>query len=515
MRAVLSVSDKTGIETLAGRLVALGVEIISTGGTLAALEAAGVHARSVSEITGVPEIMEGRVKTLHPAVHGGILARRSEQSDLEQLSEVGGEPIDVVVVNLYPFEAAIQAPDATLATALERIDVGGPAMLRAAAKNFQHVLVLTEPEDYGPALDEWESLGEVTFETRRRLAARAFSHVSAYDARIAAYLHGDDELFPDELTISVQKVQDLRYGENPHQRGALYRQAGAQGMGFVDHLRQIGGTELSFNNVLDAQVAVSTVMDFLGPTVVIVKHGIPCGLSTHNDLSRAFELALMGDQVSAFGGIVAVNREIDKELAENLVQNLFHLVVAPSISVEAQAVLSRKRNLRLLEVGEMAHGWDLPLSAATLDWKRLSGGFLLQTPDSVPPDEVHTRVVTSRQPTLDETTDLLFAWRAVEHVRSNAITLAKDLALVGVGAGQPSRVDSVKLAVEKAGMRAQDSVLASDAFFPFADGLEEAARAGVTAVIQPGGSIRDDEVIEAAERFGIAMVFTGTRHFRH
>lgn len=513
MKAVLSVSDKRGIEDLGKRLVSLGVEIYSTGGTLAALHSAGVPARSITELTGFPEIMEGRVKTLHPVVHGGILARRSEPSDLEQLAEHGIEPIDIVAVNLYPFAEAISAEGVTIESALENIDVGGPSLLRAAAKNFGDVLVLSDPDDYAPVLEEWEEHSAVTHETRRRLAAKAFSHMSAYDSLIAAYLQGDDDFFPAQFTVALEKIQDLRYGENPHQRAAMYRQMGAGG-GLVDRLQQIGGRQLSFNNVLDASLAVTTVSDFLGPTVAIIKHGIPCGLATNTDLSRAFELALMGDPVAAFGGIVAVNRELDAELAGIITQTHFDMVVAPTISPEAQELFSKKRNLRLLQVGEMHGSWEQQ-GLATLDWKRVSGGFLIQTPDGIAPDEVQTRVVTSRQPTLEEATDLLFAWRAVEHVRSNAIVLAKDLSLVGVGAGQPSRVDSVKLAVQKADLRAQGSVLASDAFFPFADGVEEAARAGVTAVIQPGGSVRDDEVVEAAEKHGMAMLFTGTRHFRH
>ncbi len=515
MRAILSVSDKRGIEDVARRLVRLGAELYSTGGTLSVLQAAGLEARSISELTQFPEMLEGRVKTLHPAVHGGILARRDVPSDLEQLAAQSIEPVDVVVVNLYPFAEAIRAEGATLDRALENIDVGGPTLIRAAAKNFRDVLVLTDPEDYSSVLDEWEAANVVGNPTRRGLAAKAFAHVSSYDALIAGYLRGPEDLFPDTLTIGLQKVQDLRYGENPHQQAALYRELTERPKGLATTLRQHGGKDLSFNNVLDADLAIRVVSDFLGPTVAIIKHGNPCGLATNDDLQEAFEHALMGDPVSAFGGVVAVNREISAGVAAEIAKTFFEVVIAPAFGDRAREVLQRKRNLRLLEVGEMRGSWDLAEGAATLDWKRVAGGFLAQTPDAVSPAHVDPRLVAGTQPSLEEVTSVLFAWRACEHVRSNAIVLAKGLSLVGLGAGQPSRVDSVRLAVQKAGYRAEGSVLASDAFFPFADGVEEAARAGVRAIIQPGGSVRDDEVIAAAERHGIAMLFTGTRHFRH
>ncbi len=515
MRAILSVSDKAGIETAARRLVEFGVEIYSTGGTLVTLHEAGIEAQSVTELTNFPEIMEGRVKTLHPGLHGGILARRSEPSDLEQIAQLGIEPIDVVMVNLYPFARAIESPNATMGMALDNIDVGGPTLIRAAAKNFEDVLVLTDPADYDVVFGEWSEHGAVSMQTRQWLAAKSFGHVSAYDALIASYLRGDEELFPSTFTVAVEKIQDLRYGENPHQRGALYREVGRKSGGLAASLRQLGGKELSFNNILDAELAVATVSDFLGPTLAIVKHGNPCGLATNVDLTLAFEHALMGDPVSAFGGVVAVNRPVTTALAEVISQTFFEVVIAPKFEESGRDILSKRKNLRLLEVGQMRGSWELPTSPATLDWKRVSGGYLVQTHDAIAPDEIETRLVAGPQPTLEKTTDLLFAWRAVEHVRSNAIVLAKNLALVGLGAGQPSRVDSVRLAVQKADLRAQGCVLASDAYFPFADGIEEAAKAGISAVIQPGGSIRDDEVIAAADRHGISMVFTGTRHFRH
>ncbi|WP_041424933.1 bifunctional phosphoribosylaminoimidazolecarboxamide formyltransferase/IMP cyclohydrolase [Thermobaculum terrenum] len=515
MRAILSVSDKTGIIELAKDLVSKGVEIFSTGGTLTVLREADIPAKSVTDITGFPEIMEGRVKTLHPQIHGGILARRSRPDDMQEIAALGIEPIDIVVVNLYPFEETVSNPNTDLSTALENIDIGGPTLIRAAAKNFVDVLVLTDPQDYQSVLEEWSQHGQVSQQTRRWLAAKAFAHVSAYDALINRYLAAEEELFPNIVTIPLRKVQDLVYGENPHQRAALYAEVSPRYTGLVQKLRQVGGRDLSFNNILDLYAAVSVVADFLGPTVTIIKHGIPCGLATNPDLQVAFERALAGDPVSAFGGIVGVNREIDAGLAEVMTQTHFDLIVAPSITEEAKQVFSKKRRLRLLEVGEMKPSWEEPLTPWTLDWRRINGGFLAQTMDAVSPDEVTTRVVTERQPTLEETTDLLFAWRAVEHVRSNAIVLAKDLSMVGVGSGQTSRVDAVRHAVEKAGPRAEGSVMASDAFFPFPDGIEEAAKGGVTAVIQPGGSIRDEEVIRAANKHGIAMVFTGTRHFKH
>ncbi|MDQ3328589.1 MAG: bifunctional phosphoribosylaminoimidazolecarboxamide formyltransferase/IMP cyclohydrolase [Chloroflexota bacterium] len=515
MRAILSVSDKAGIEDAARRLAGFGVEIFSTGGTLAALQGAGVAASSVTDLTDFPEIMEGRVKTLHPGLHGGILARRSEPSDLEQIAQLGIQPIDVVIVNLYPFARAIESPEATIGTALDNIDIGGPTLIRAAAKNFEDVLVLTDPVDYDMVFGEWSEHGAVSLQTRQWLAAKGFGHVSAYDALISSYLRGGEELFPSTFTVAIEKIQDLRYGENPHQRGALYREVGRGPGGLASSLRQLGGKDLSFNNILDVELGVATVSDFKGPTVAIIKHGNPCGLATNSDLTLAFEHALMGDPVSAFGGVVAVNRPVTEALAGVMSQTFFEVVVAPDFDERGQRALTRRKNLRVLEVGPMLHSWELPTGTATLDWKRVSGGFLVQTPDAIAPDEVETRLVAGPQPTLDETTDLLFAWRVAEHVRSNAIVLAKNLALVGMGAGQPSRVDSVRLAVQKADLRAQGSVLASDAFFPFADGIEEAAKAGVSAIIQPGGSIRDDEVIAAADRHGISMVFTGARHFRH
>ncbi|MDQ3855926.1 MAG: bifunctional phosphoribosylaminoimidazolecarboxamide formyltransferase/IMP cyclohydrolase [Chloroflexota bacterium] len=514
MRGIVSVYDKTGLEELAAGLDSLGVELVSTGGTLRTLQDAGIAARSVSEVTGFPEILEGRVKTLHPAIHAGVLARRSRPEDMAQLVELGIGPFDVVAVNLYPFAKTVAQPGTSLEVALDNIDIGGPALVRAAAKNFTDMVVLVDPEDYRPVLQEWREHGAVSVNTRRWLAAKAFSYVSAYDALVSQYLQEDSELFPEVLTVSLKKVQELRYGENPHQRGALYRERGAS-QSFIDRLQQVGGKELSFNNVLDAHTAAGVVADFLGPTVAIIKHGVPCGLATNPDLELAFEHALMGDPQSAFGGVVAANRPIEGQLAETMSKTFFELILAPSFSQRALEVFRGKRNLRLLEVGELTASWEAPTTRSNLDWKRVSGGFLLQTPDNLPPDEVQTEIVTRRHPTLEETTDLLFAWRAVEHVRSNAIVLAKDLSLVGVGSGQPSRVDAVKLAAMKADLRARDSVMASDAFFPFPDGIEEAAKAGVTAVIQPGGSVRDDEVIRAADHHGMAMLFTGTRHFRH
>lgn len=515
MRAILSVSDKRGIEDVASRLARRGVELFSTGGTLAAIQSAGLEAQSVTALTDFPEMLGGRVKTLHPSVHGGILARRSVAADMEQLTEQGISTIDVVIVNLYPFAKAISEEGVTLESALENIDIGGPTLLRAAAKNFPDVLVLTDPDDYGRVLDEWDTHGGVGTPTRRELAGKAFAHVSACDALIASYLRGPDDLFPPSLTIGLEKVQDLRYGENPHQQAALYRELGGRSEGLAARLRQLGGKDLSFNNLLDADLAIKTVSDFLGPTVAIIKHGNPCGLATNEHLLEAFEHALMGDPVSAFGGVVAVNREVTADLAEEIGKTFFEVVAAPAFGNGAKEILQRKRNLRLLEVGTMSGSWQLPEGPGALDWKRIGGGFLAQTPDAVSPAHVNPRLVAGPQPSLEVVTNLLFAWRAVEHVQSNAIVLAKGLALVGVGAGQPSRVDAVRLAVTKADLRSQGSVLASDAFFPFADGIEEAAKAGVTAIIQPGGSVRDDEVIAAADHHGVSMLFTGTRHFRH
>jgi len=517
MRAILSVSDKTGLVEFARGLVELGAEVYSTGGTHSALTAAGVPVRSLSDLTGFPEILDGRVKTLHPGVHGGILALRDRPEHLEELARHGLQTIDLVACNLYPFVETVSKAEVSLEEALENIDIGGPTLLRAAAKNFPHVLVVVEPEDYGPVLDSLRA-GAVAFEERRRLAQKAFQHVALYDTAIAGYLRtlaeGEkgpekDQMLPQAITIGLRKRLDLRYGENPHQHAALYLDQSLPGRaGGIAAAKQLHGMEISYNNIVDADAAWQAVSDFEECTVAVVKHTNPCGLASHPDQAEAYRRALAGDPVSAYGGIVAVNRPLSVEMAREMGSTFYEVVVAPGYEDEALALLQKKRNLRVLQI-------TCGTSGAGMQYRPVSGGALLQEEDREPDSELSLKTVTKRGPTAEELRDLRFAWRAVKHVKSNAIVLVKDQALIGMGAGQPNRVTSVHLALRAAGERSRGSVLASDAFFPFPDGVELAAQGGVTAVIQPGGSIRDEEVIKAADDHGLAMVFTGTRHFRH
>lgn len=505
MRAIISVSDKQGLAEFGAGLVQLGVEIFSTGGTLAALQQAGVTADSISKLTQFPEILEGRVKTLHPAVHAGILHRRDHSGDLAQMTEHGLGPIDIIVVNLYPFRETIQRAGVTLEAALEQIDIGGPTMLRAAAKNYPHVIVVVDPSDYAGVLEALAQ-GEVPGEQRRDLAVKAFSHTASYDAAIAAYLVREE--FPETLPMAWQKVQDLRYGENPHQPGAWYREEGDVS-GTISAARQLQGKELSYINILDADAALQLVRSFEEPVATILKHTNPCGLAVHEDLISAHAAARSGDPVSAFGGIVGFNRPVDGPLAQAMSRYYYEIVIAPAFTDEARAIFAAKSNLRLLEVD-----MDRPFRLGH-DMRRVSGGLLVQQADDVTQDPTDWRVVTETQPTEEQWSALRFAWKACMFVKSNAIVLAQGNTLVGMGAGQPSRVDATQIAARKAGDRAQGSALASDAFFPKPDGVETAAAAGVTAIAQPGGSQGDDQCIEAANRLGIAMVFTGRRHFRH
>ena len=504
MRAIISVSDKRGVVELGQALSGLGFELFSTGGTLAALTNGGVAAASVSKLTAFPEILGGRVKTLHPAVHGGILHRRDHPEDLAQIAEHGIQAIDLVVVNLYPFRETIQRAGVTLEDALENIDIGGPTLLRAAAKNFPHVLVVVDPADYTPVLEAMTS-GAVSVEQRRALAAKAFAHTAGYDAAIAAYLNA--ETFPASLPMAWHKVQDLRYGENPHQPAAFYREDGDVS-GTIASARQLQGKELSFINILDADAALQIVRSFVDPVATILKHTNPCGLAIHEDLAAAHAAARSGDPVSAFGGIVGFNRPVDGRVAQAMSRYFYEIVVAPSFTPEARAIFGAKENLRLLEID-----MDRPLQLGR-DVRRVTGGLLVQVADPIG-EEGEWRVVTRQQPAGEQWAALRFAWQACAFVKSNAIVLAQGQTLVGMGAGQPSRVDATAIAVRKAGDRAAGSVLASDAFFPKPDSIEAAAAAGVAAFVQPGGSQGDAEAIAAADRLGIAMVFTGRRHFRH
>ena len=525
MRALISLSDKMGLETLGKGLAALGAEIYATGGTKQALGAAGVPVRSVSKLTGFPEILGGRVKTLHPAVYGGILARRDLPADLEEIDRHGVSLIDLVAVNLYPFERTAAQPGTTLGTALEQIDIGGPALLRAAAKNFASVLTLCDPADYAEALEALRCPDGPDQALRRRLAAKAFRQVAVYDSFIAAYLDQGETAWPDELSLGLRKMRELRYGENPQQQAALYAlaQPRSEPAGLAA-ARQLQGKPLSYNNILDADAAWAVACDLqpvacdLQPaTVAIIKHTNPCGLAQAGELQTAYELALSGDPLAAFGGIVAVNLPVDGMLARSIVERFYEIVLAPAFSDEALEVLEARPDLRVLAVP-----FEGPWAGAS--WRSVTGGVLMQEADRVGEAEVRQgQVVTRRAPGDEEWAALAFAWRAVRHVKSNAIVLAQGqtgegpgwLALVGMGAGQPSRVAAVELAARQAGSRAGGAVLASDAFFPKADGVEAAAGAGVRAIVQPGGSRGDREVIAAADAAGMAMVFTGTRHFLH
>ncbi len=513
MRALLSVDDKTGLIALARGLQELGWDLVATDGTRAALAAEGVEARSVEDVTGSPSLLDGRVKTLHPKIHAAILARRSVEQHMDQLREHGIEPIDLVAANLYPFREAAAA-GALGDALLEKIDVGGVTLLRAAAKNHNDVIVLSRPDRYGPILEELRQRGSISVETRRQLASEAFSHTAAYDAAIATRVASQAGVqFPDEMTLSLRKIRDLRYGENPHQQAAFYALRGENGA--MTAMEQLHGKAASFNNMLDINAAWRIASDFTQPTAAIVKHQNPCGIASDTEIVRAYRSAFLCDSVSAFGGIVGVNRPVSRELAEALQDTFYEAIIAPSYDDDALALLRERKNLELLAVRGWAPQLRGPRGNGALDLKRVAGGFLVQTPDESVADESNFKVVTERHPTLEELTDLIFAWRCVRHVTSNGIVLAKNLATVGVGPGQLSRVVAVEVAVRKAGENARLAVMASDAYFPFPDGIEVAARGGVTAIIQPGGSLRDQMMIDTANRHRMAMLFTGRRHFKH
>jgi phosphoribosylaminoimidazolecarboxamide formyltransferase/IMP cyclohydrolase len=515
-QALVSVSDKTGVPELARALRRLGFGILSTGGTARLLEQAGVEVTEVGDYTGFPEMLDGRVKTLHPKVHAGILARRDLPAHMQALARGAIPAIDIVVVNLYPFVQTIARPGCTLADAIENIDIGGPTLVRAAAKNYQHVAIVTDPQDYGDILAELAaSAGALSLATRLRLARKAFSHTAAYDGAIGNYLtaldaKGQPGAFPEQLNLSYAKVQDLRYGENPHQHAAFYRDL-QRVPGALSNYVQLQGKELSYNNIADADAAWECVKTLEGPGCVIVKHANPCGAAVGSDTLSAYRRAFSTDPTSAFGGIIAFNRELDAATAEAVIQQFVEVLIAPGVSAAARAALAAKHNVRVLEVA-------LEPGANHLDSKRVGGGLLVQTPDTRNIGAAELRVVTRVQPTAQQLQDLLFAWRVAKFVKSNAIVFCKDNMTVGVGAGQMSRVDSARIAAVKAqnaGLSLAGSVVASDAFFPFRDGLDVVVDAGAAAVIQPGGSMRDDEVIAAADERGVAMVFTGVRHFRH
>jgi phosphoribosylaminoimidazolecarboxamide formyltransferase/IMP cyclohydrolase len=509
-RALLSVSDKTGVVELARGLSALGVELVSTGGTAQALRDAGLTVRAVDDLTGFPEMMDGRLKTLHPKLHGGLLAIRDDEEHVAAAKLHGIEWIDLVVVNLYPFERTAAKRGVVDEEVIENIDIGGPTMIRAAAKNHAFTAVVVRPESYDAVLDELQaSGGKLSIDTRRALAGEAYALTARYDTAIARWFAEQVEDFPPLFLRAFEKVTDLRYGENPHQRAAFYTQIGER-RHVLSMVSQLHGKELSFNNLLDLDAAKAALRDFEIPACVIVKHNNPCGVAVASDAATAYAKAYACDPVSAFGGIIALNRRVDAAAAEALSQQFIEVLIAPGYDDDALEILTRKENVRIMEDAERRRPTGIQLNLRQLD-----GGMLVQDAD-VDVDERETmEVVTQVAPTDAQWEDLLFAWRVSKHVKSNAIVLARDLATVGIGAGQMSRVDSVRLAIEKAQSPVEGSVLASDAFFPFSDGPEAAAAAGVTAIIQPGGSMRDGDVIEAADRAGLAMVFTRRRHFKH
>ena len=515
-RALISVSDKTGVLEFARELTLRGVEILSTGGTAKLLAENDIAVTEVSSYTGFPEMMDGRIKTLHPKIHGGILARRGIDDAVMQ--EHGIEGIDLLVVNLYPFEATIANPDATLAEAIENIDIGGPTMLRAAAKNHQDVVVAVEPADYAGIIEQMDSQQGTDYELRYRLAWKTFAHTAAYDAAISNYLGArleqsvEPEVFPQSYSVQFQRAQTMRYGENPHQSAAFYVEANPKEAS-VATAEQIQGKALSFNNVADTDAALECVKQFEAPACVIVKHANPCGVAESDSIQSAYERAFQTDPTSAFGGIIAFNRELDHATAKAIVDRQFvEVIIAPKVSQRAKLVIAAKANVRLLESGQ----WQSPV--ANWDYKRVNGGLLVQDRDlgSISADEL--KIVSKIAPTQGQISDLLFCWKVAKSVKSNAIVYARDGQTIGVGAGQMSRVYSAKIAGIKAadeGLQVAGSVMASDAFFPFRDGIDAAAKAGISAIIQPGGSMRDQEVIDAANEHGMAMVFTGMRHFKH
>jgi phosphoribosylaminoimidazolecarboxamide formyltransferase/IMP cyclohydrolase len=522
-RAILSVTDKTGLVDFAGSLAALNIELISTGGTAKLLRDSGVTVKDISELTGFPEMLDGRVKTLHPKVHGGILHRREDPKHVAAVAEHGIEPIDMVVVNLYAFEKTAAKPDVKFEELIENIDIGGPSMIRSAAKNFHDVAIVTSPADYDSIADELSrSGGALSHATKWRLAQKAFATTAAYDSAIASTLEQIDAggsrsgvaSFPSTLRFTFHKNLDLRYGENPHQKAAMY--SDGSGLG-VANARQLQGKELSFNNIVDLQAAWDLAQEFDEPVCAIIKHTNPCGTATGKTLAEAYKSALECDPVSAFGGVIGVNRPVDAEAAEQMHKLFLEVIAAPSFDEAAKAKFATKKNLRLVEVIDARSIRPGAATNPSSNWvqKNISGGMLVQDADIRPLQDADLKVVTKRAPTPEETRALLFAWKVCKHVKSNAIVYARDGQTVGVGAGQMSRVDAAKIGAMKAQLPLHGTVAASDAFFPFPDGVEEIARAGATAIIQPGGSQRDPEVIEAADRLGLAMLFTGVRHFRH
>lgn len=517
MKALISVSDKAGIVDFAKELELLGVEIVSTGGTYKILKESGVKAMEISELTGFPECLDGRVKTLHPVVHAGLLAIRNKKEHMDQLEQLGIGTIDIVAVNLYPFKATIMKDDVTREEAVENIDIGGPTMLRSAAKNYQDVAVIVDPLDYEVVLKELKEGMKVSLDTKLYLMQKVFMHTSNYDTMIADYLKKErnDKSLPETLTMTFEKVQDMRYGENPHQKAAFYREIGKK-KGSITDAVQLNGKELSFNNINDTNGALELLKEFDEPTVVACKHGNPCGVGSADTIDEAWDKAFSADKVSIYGGIVTVNREVTKTMAEKMKSVFLEVIVAPSYEAEALGILQKKKNVRVLELNNISIQQD----ENAYDLKKVNGGLIVQTIDSRMYDEACLKVVTKREPTKEEKEDLLFAWKVVKYVKSNGIAIAKSKQSYGIGPGQVNRVWAVKQCFEHADEligegASRGCVLASDAYFPFDDSVEAAYQAGITAIIQPGGSIHDEDSIKKADEYGIAMIFTDMRHFRH
>ncbi len=511
-RAIISVSDKTGVVEFAKGLTDLGFEIISTGGTAKVLADAGISVIPVSDITGFPECLDGRVKTLHPKIHAGILAMRSNPEHMQQLAALRVDTIDVVAINLYPFRETIMKDGVTLAEAIENIDIGGPTMIRAAAKNYQDVAVIVDPADYVTVLDEYKKQGEVSQETKFELAYKVFEHTASYDTLISGYLRKqiEKELFPNNLSLTFEKVQDMRYGENPHQLGVFYKEIGNVD-GTLAAAKQLHGKELSYNNINDTNGALDLVKEFDAPTVVASKHANPCGVGSGKNIYEAYMRAYESDPVSIFGGIIAANREIDAKTAEEMHKIFLEIIIAPSFTPEAVEILSQKKNLRLLELPTISQKMDIN----AFDMKKVMGGLLVQQRDTELFHDEDWTVVTEKAPTEQEIEDMKFAWKVVKHTKSNAIAIAKNNMSLGAGPGQTNRIMAARIALDYAGERAKGASLASDAYFPFPDCVEAAAKAGITAIIQPGGSRNDQLSIDACNKHGIAMVFVGMRHFKH
>ena len=507
MKALFSLSDRSGIEDFAKAVKEAGYEIISTGGTGRSLAKKGLEVTEVSTLTGFPEILDGRVKTLHPKIHGGILARRDLQSHKTELTKHSIDTIDLVAVNLYPFVETVMRQGVTLDDALEQIDIGGPTLIRAAAKNFRSVIVVVDPEDYDWIGKRLTRQDTITIEERQELAQKAFQHVALYDTAVSQYLQPRDTKLPKAITFGYEKIGSLKYGENPHQAGALY--SDPMSIGGIVRAKQLSGPDISFNNILDGEAAWRIVSDFKEPAATVVKHNNPCGLAVDDDQPTAYIKAYEGDSMSAYGGIVAFNRTLTAATAKAMKGVLYHVVIAPSFDPEALNILAKRKQARVLQSKVSTSPTEF------LDIRKVTGGAMIQMVDDVPIDTSGWTTKSKRQPTASELQDLVFAWKAAKHIKSNSIVLAKDNALVGMGAGQPNRVTSVHLALRISGEKSKGSVLASDAFFPFSDGIELAASGGITAVVEPGGSMRDNEVIEAADKLGLALVFTGMRHFRH